>query len=228
MMIRYAIYIILVFLISSCSLFIKDIKETNKSYTEKEYEIIKQRKAFIENSNAFVIHTMKKDVISNYINLPTLSKNMIFVIPVDNLLNKVHYVVNSESKNINIKYHLISGIEYFYDKVNKEVLITYNLPFSYFLKNNIVFETKIVGSLDTEIIEKDIIFDFTYNFMKQPKYFNKNTNNPSFNKTSFDDKNLDSHIKKIMKEEAKRINIERFSNEYQNLYKKLSEEVLNR
>ena len=87
-MIRYAIYIILVFLISSCSLFIKDIKEDNKTYTEKEYEIIKQREAFIENSNAFVIHTMKKDVISNYINLPTLSKNMIFVIPVDNLLNK--------------------------------------------------------------------------------------------------------------------------------------------
>jgi hypothetical protein len=218
------ILIILIFLIGGCSFVATKPK---KIYTQKEYEIIKQREEFIKRADAFLIHTMNKDVFSNYINLPTLSKQMIFIIPTNELLDKVHYIINTENDKINIKFHLIDKMEYFYDKVNKELLIVYNLPFSYFLTNNLIYNLKIIGSLNGEIIEKNILFDFTYHFMKQPKYFNKDTYNPSFEFVDFDDKNLSLNIKETLKQEQQRINPKKFSEDYKKLYKKLKEWGLN-
>ena len=217
---KYILYIILAFIISGCSVSTQKVK---KIYTQKEYEIIKQREEFIKRVDAFLIHKMSKDVLSNYINLPTLSKQMLFIIPTDKMLDKVHYVINSENEKINIKFHLIDNMEYFYDEVNKELLVVYNLPFSYLLENNLVYNLKIVGSLNNKIIKKNIIFDFTYHFMKQAKYFNKNTNNPSFKFINFDARNLDlsEDIKSSLKKERQRINIDKFSNKYKALYKKV-------
>lgn len=215
---RYIIYIIIALIIGGCS---SPIKKVEKTYTKKEYEIIKQRKAFIKRTNPFLIHIMNKDVLSNYINLPTLSKQMVFIIPTDGLLDKVHYIINTENEKINIKFHLIDKMEYFYDEVNKEILIVYNLPFSYFLQNNLIYNLSIQGSLDGKIITKNILFDFTYHFMKQAKYFNEATNNPSFEFVSFDDKDLSKDIKNILKQEGKRINIKKFSANYKALYKRV-------
>ncbi len=217
-MYRYVIYIVLAIFVSGCFFSGQKIEKT---YTKKEYEIIKQREEFIARVNPFLTHKMNKDVVSNYINLPTLSQQMIFIIPTDGLLDKVHYIINRENEKINIKFHLIDRMEYFYDGVNKELLVVYNLPFSYFLQNNIVYNLNIVGSLDGEIMEKNILFDFTYNFMKQAKYFNETTNNPSFEFAHFDDKALSKDIKRILKQESKRINIKKFSNDYKTLYKRV-------
>jgi len=217
--------IILIFIINGCSSLINNTNGEKKEYTQKEYEIIKQRKEFIKKSNAFLIHKMSKDVISNYINLPTLSKNMIFVIS-SNDLDMVHYIKNSENDKINIDTYLIDGLEYFYDKVNKEILVIYNLPFSYFLQNNIKFNLKIIGSLDGKLIEKNIIFDFTYHFMKKPTYFNKDTHNPSFAFVDFDDKDISENIKKILKSESKQINTKRLSKNYAKLYNQMFIKVI--
>lgn len=216
---KYILYIVLALVIGGCSF---STPKAKKVYTQKEYEIIKQREEFIKRVDAFLVHTMSKGVLSNYINLPTLSQQMLFIIPVDGVLDKVHYIINSENEKINIKFHLIDRMEYFYDEVNKELLVVYNLPFSYFLQNNLVYHLNIVGSLDGEIVKRDIVFDFTYHFMKQPKYFNEDTYNPSFEFTRFDDEGLSEDIKATFKKERKRVNIKKFSKEYKALYKRVA------
>ena len=219
-MIKYLLCgLLFAFFMNSCST--KPIIVTKVTKIQKKsYEIIRQKKAFIDNINPFLVHKMSKNTTSNYINLPTLSKNMLFIIPADDF-DRIHYIINKENDKLNIKSHLIDGIEYFYNSVDKEILLVYNLPFSYFLKNNVVFHLNIVGSFNHELVKKDILFDFTYNFMEQAKYFNEDTNNPSFKFTSATSKEVSPYIKNIIREESKRINIKKFSKSYQKLYTKV-------
>ena len=213
------IYLLLVLLFFGCeSLKVqkKDPIKPTREYTKQEYEIIKQRDEFIAKINPVATQLLNKLSTKNIIYLVDLNQPLLFTIPIKDFKH-IHYI-EAKQKQLAIDHLLIENAEYFYNSVDQNLYLVFNLPYVYFIEDRRIFDITIVGAPKPNKTEKSpkasainkrsMQFEFVYQPMSNP-----NEGRFTFDYIKMLDKNIASYIKQSIAQEKARLNTHRIPKE---------------
>ena len=180
-----------------------------------QYKMSREKKAFIDNLTAMGVIQIDKNSLKTITILPEAGNNIVFRTTIEDAKNIVAIEL-TETKNLNLNQLLIKEKEYFYDRKNHELLISFNMPYLYFLKGSIDIKTKILYlTKDKKIRTMNRSFVFKYKPMK-----NNGEDYLSYKYIDMDTKkldNLDNINQKHIKEEIELIDKNRVSSSYRKL-----------
>ena len=189
-------------------------------FSNIDYKISREKKKFIDGLNPMGIIDIKKNAIKVYTVLPEAANNIIFKIKIPEARNIV--TIKSVNNLVNINEIMIKNQDFFYDKQNKVLLINFNIPYIYFLKNKISYDLDIIyvnNDKKLKIFRRKFIFFYKGMKKSDGDYL-------SYKYIPLTDfKNLDNINKKHLEKELKLINKNRVSSEYKKLIDIIEEEI---
>ncbi len=147
-----AIFLIIALMIGGCGVSQSQINpETGKQYSEQEYKIILDRKNFEDAINP--IAKVKVDQNAKVVSTMLLEPGnpILYVIKMKGI-SMVHSIDLLENERLNINRVMIDHTDYFWDSVNRELLLVFNVPHAYLLQNEVRFKVNIVIEDDTQYV----------------------------------------------------------------------------
>lgn len=212
------IYLIAIFLLTNLLLDSCATKKSNLS--KREEKILEQKEDFMRQHNIY--YKVDKISYNSHLFLPVAEKDILVEIPLN--FDGINYI-KWHSKWINEDRLLIRRSEYFYDYVHKKLYVVFNIPYIYFLVP--IYE----GSLDINgfsyigdnIVYSKAVYNFRF-YWKPAKVENGAKFSFTFSNNLIKDYDeLPNDVKNALKEELKRLNKHRLSNEYKKLVNKLED-----
>ncbi|RUM31435.1 MAG: hypothetical protein DSY42_02620 [Aquifex sp.] len=206
-------------LLISCSKKVEEVKP--KKYSEEEYKVLLQKKEFLKKVNPVAVENvspLEKYIIAQVIKP---ERSIVFVIKPPSPIERVLYM-NIKSKAFGLDFIAIEGYDFFVDPFSDEILLSIKIPYIYTLKGRVVYDVYYVyQGEDGNIRFGDKRIVVLYKPFEKGKPYNYITDLDELIEYFADN----DEVRKKIKEEFKRVNINRFPEGYKKLLIKLKEEI---